>query len=87
MVWPVGAVSTIAFTPNGAVLASGNDEVAPSPEHGTVRFYRVSDGASLGFYAQQTSVYVNSLAYSPLATSFAYSRSTDGVVTVAASPF
>jgi hypothetical protein len=36
-------VTSIAFSPNGFGLLSGNDEVSPSPEHGTLRFWRVSE--------------------------------------------
>lgn len=83
---PNGSSSTVAFTPDGAMLASGNDEVAPAPEHGTIRFYRMSDGAALGYFAQETDVYVSALAFSPSGSTFAYARRLDGVVTVAARP-
>ncbi len=83
---PNGSVSTLAFTPDGATLLSGNDEVTPSPEHGTVRFHRVADGALLGFDDQQTGVYVRSLAVAPGGAAFAYARSIDGVVTSAQLP-
>jgi WD40 repeat protein len=84
---PNPSVVSIAFEPNGFALLSGNDEVAPSPEHGTLRFWRVSDGGLARLYNQQTGVYVSSVAYSPLGTVFAYSRATDGLVVVASSPF
>jgi hypothetical protein len=61
--------------------------VAPAPEHGTVRFWRSADGAPLRLFDQQGGVYVNSIAFSPLGTVFAYSRATDGVVVVARNPF
>ena len=61
--------------------------VVPAPEHGTVRFWRVSDGALLRLFDRETGVYVSSLAVSRTAMLFAYTRRLDGVVTVARRPF
>lgn len=83
---PTDSVTSIAVSPDGATLLAGNDEVSPSPEHGTLRFYRVSDGALLQIYDQQTDVYVSSVAFSPVGGSFAYTRAIDGVLTVAVTP-
>lgn len=80
---PTGSVTSVAFSPDGAILLAGTDEVSPSPEHGALRFYRVSDGALLRIYDQQTDVYVSSVAFSPVGGSFAYARAIDGVLTVA----
>ncbi len=84
---PNGSMVSIAFSPDGAVLLAGTDEVTPSPEHGALRFYQVSNGALLGFFDKQGDVYVKSVAFSPTSHTFAYARSTDGAVTVAARPF
>jgi len=83
---PTGSVTSIAFSPDGETLLTGNDEVSPTPEHGTVRVYRVADGALLRVYDHQTDVYVSSVAFSPLGDSFAYTRAIDGVLTVAERP-
>ena len=82
-----GSVASLAFSPNGAALATGNDEVAPSPEHGTVRFYRVSDGRLVTTFDRETDVYVRSIAFHPFGGTFVYVRAVDGVLTVAATPF
>jgi WD40 repeat protein len=84
---PTGSVTSIAFSPDGTTLVTGNDEVNPSPEHGTLRFYRVSDGALRQVYDRQTDVYVSSVFFSPLGDSFAYARAIDGVLTVTVNPF
>ncbi|MDP9159361.1 MAG: hypothetical protein M3O09_03920 [Acidobacteriota bacterium] len=83
----LGSVTSIAYSADGFSLLAGNDEVSPQPEHGTLRFYRVSDGAELRFYDQETGTYVYSVAASPLKTTYAYSRQLDGVVGVASNPF
>jgi WD40 repeat protein len=80
---PNGSSTALAFTPDGKTLAVGNDEVAPLPEHGTLRFYRVSDWAQTRLVDQQTDVYVSSIAFSPTAGTYAYTRAIDGVLTVA----
>jgi WD40 repeat protein len=84
---PNPSVTSVAFSPNGFSLMAGNDEVAPTPEHGTIRLWRVSDGAPLRLFDQQTGVYVSAIAFSPLGTEFAYTRATDGLVVAARSPF
>jgi WD40 repeat protein len=84
---PNGSVTSIAFSPNGFSLLSGNDEVSPSPEHGTLRFWRVSDGALLKLYNQATGVYVSSVAFSPQGSEYAYSHATDGGEVAASTPF
>jgi WD40 repeat protein len=84
---PNGSVTSIAFSPNGFALLSGNDEVSPAPEHGTLRFWRVSDGALLKLYDQATDVYVSSVAFSPQGTAYAYTRAIDGQEVVASTPF
>lgn len=84
---PNGSVTSFAFSPNRFSLITGNDEVAPAPEHGTVRFWRAADGAFLRLFDQQTGLYVSSVAFSPLGTVYAYSRALDGQVIVARSPF
>lgn len=83
----LGSATSIAYSADGFALLAGNDEVSPLPEHGTLRFYRVSDGAQLRFYDQQTGTYVFSVATSPLRTTYAFTRQLDGVVAVAANPF
>jgi WD40 repeat protein len=83
---PNGSTTAIAFSPDGATLLTGNDEVSPSPEHGTLRFYRVSNGALVALFDQQTSVYVSSVVFSPQGGRFAYTRAIDGVLTVATVP-
>ncbi|MEI4927299.1 hypothetical protein Q8G50_32805, partial [Klebsiella pneumoniae] len=45
-----GSVTAVAFSPDGATLVAGNDEVAPAPEHGTLRFWRASDGTLLHLF-------------------------------------
>ena len=79
---PNGNVTALAFHPSGALLVTGNDEVTPAPEHGTLRFYRVSDGTSQGVISQQTGVFVGAVAFSPTGDALAYTRGVDGVLTV-----
>ena len=83
---PNGSVASVAFSPDGAVLLAGTDEVTPAPEHGALRFYQVSTGAQLGFFDKQGDVYVKSVAFSPTSNTFAYARAIDGAVTVAKRP-
>jgi WD40 repeat protein len=84
---PNGSATALAFSVDGSVLLVGTDEVTPSPEHGALRFYRVSDGALLKTFDRQADVYVSSVAFSPGGQTFAYTRTVDGELTVAANPF
>ncbi len=77
---PSGFVKSVGFSPDGeTVIAAGQDYGAG---HGTILFWRVSDGALLRAYTQQTSTVVFSAQFSPDGNLFAYGRE-DGVVVVA----
>jgi WD40 repeat protein len=69
--WPADFVQSVAFSPDGAVVAGG-DRV------GMVRTFRVSDGTPL-LPIQAHSDYVNALRYSPDGSRFA-TASTDHTV-------
>ena len=80
------SVTSVAFSPDGTTLVAGNDEACNRPEHGTLRFWRVSDGTLLHLFDQQTATYVSAVAFAPRGGVYAYTRATDGVVAVARNP-
>jgi WD40 repeat protein len=71
-----------AFSPDNQILLTGNDALVYPNESGVIRFWRVSDGALLKFYDQQTGPAGVSVAWSPSGSAFAYGRY-DGLVAVA----
>ena len=86
-----GAASSVAFTRDGRAVIAGTSELITSPDGsiqslGALRFWRVSDGALLLTYDQQTGITVDSLALSPNGELLSYGRQ-DGGVVVALSPF
>ena len=77
---PSGFVKSVGFSPDGqTVIAAGQDYTAG---RGAILFWRVSDGALLRAYTDQTSTAVLSAQYSPDGSSFAYGRA-DGAVVLA----
>jgi WD40 repeat protein len=86
-----GTATSIAFSRDGQTVVAGTSELLTSPDGsveslGALRFWRVSDGALLLTYDQQTSITVNSVALSPDGGLLSYGRQ-DGGVVVARSPF
>src|SRR5262249_55077158 len=86
-----GSATSVAFARDGQTLVAGTSELLPAPDGsidslGALHFWRVSDGALLLTYDQQTSITVNSIAFSPDGGSLSYGRY-DGGVAVARSPF
>jgi WD40 repeat protein len=86
-----GSATSVAFTRDGQTVIAGTSELLNSPDGtvqslGALRFWRVSDGALLLTYDQQTSITVNSIALSPDGGFLSYGRQ-DGGVVVARSPF
>lgn len=86
-----GGVNVVAFTPDGQALVSvgwesnqAQDSTYSVPANGTIRFWRVSDGALLKTYDQATGVSVNDVAVSPDGKFFAYTN--DTTVTLARVP-
>lgn len=86
-----GSATSVALTPNGQAVMAGTSELITAPDGsiqslGALRFWRVSDGALLLTYDQQTSITVDSIALSPNGGFLSYGRQ-DGGVVVARSPF
>lgn len=83
-----GPVVSLAFTPDGLTLASGQYLVnLTTPELDTpLKFWRVSDGALLLTYDQETTRLVGSIAFSPDGRRFAYARY-DATTVVSRNPF
>jgi WD40 repeat protein len=75
---PSGFVKSAGFSPDGqTIIAAGQDYLA---SHGSVLFWRVSDGGLIRAYREQTSTAVYSAQFSPDGNSFAYGRADGGVV-------
>jgi|FaiFalDrversion3_1042247.scaffolds.fasta_scaffold03190_3 WD40 repeat protein len=72
-------VRSVAFSPDSRLLASGSSD-------GTVKFWRVADGALLRTYDQETGPIVLSIQFSPNGRLFGYGR-LDATVVVARNPF
>ena len=73
-----GIVYSVAFSPDGSLIASGSGDT-------TVKLWRVSDGALLQTYDQETAG-VSSIQFSPNGQLFGYGRD-DATVVVARNPF
>jgi len=73
-----GSVNSVAFSPDGSLMASGSS--------GTIRLWRVSDGALVQTYDQETGTAVLSIQFSPNGQLFGYGR-LDATVVVARNPF
>jgi WD40 repeat protein len=79
-------IITISFSPDQQIIAAGSGD---RTYDGVVRFWRVKDGALLGFFNQDPNnvySYVTGFAYSPDGSLFAFGRA-DGHVVVARDPF
>jgi len=73
-----GGVTSVSFSPDGSLLASGSLDY-------TVKLWRVSDGALLRNYDQETGTSVFSIQFSPNGRLLCYGR-VDGTVVVARNP-
>ncbi len=76
----IGDVYSVAFSPDGQLLASAGGW------DWTIRLWRVSDGALLQTYDQETGTGVLSIQFSPNGRFFAYGCS-DATVVLARNPF
>ena len=86
-----GSATSVAFTQDGQTLMVGTSELFTAPDGsiqslGALRFWRISDGALLLTYDQQTSFTVDSIALSSDGSLLSYGRQ-DGGVVVARGPF
>ena len=85
-----GVVTSIAFTPDGQTLiaSSYDNNYDPVngwiPSTGSIRFWRLSDGANFKTYDQNTGTSANALSVSPDGQLFSYSH--DSTVFVARIP-
>jgi len=82
IVWTAGghgsSVNSVAYSPDGATLASGSRDK-------TIKLWRVSDGALLQTYDQETGTGVHAVAFSPDGALFAYGRA-DATLVLARTP-
>jgi WD40 repeat protein len=74
-----GSVTSVAFSPDGSLIASGSRDY-------TIKLWRVSDGALVQTYDQETGTRVLSIQFSPNGLLFGYGRG-DATVVVARNPF
>ncbi len=74
-----GSVNSVAFSPDGQYLASGSWD-------GTIKLWRVSDGALVRDYDQETGTGVLSVQFSPNGRFLGYGRA-DATVVLARNPF
>ncbi|HMJ06189.1 MAG TPA: BACON domain-containing carbohydrate-binding protein, partial [Chthoniobacterales bacterium] len=85
-----GTVTSIVFTPDGQTMIASSWDSNEDPVNGfipstgTIRFWRVSDGALLKTYDQNTGTSANALSVSPDGQLFSYSH--DSTVVVAHIP-
>jgi WD40 repeat protein len=85
-----GTVTSIVFTPDGQTMIASSWDSNEDPVNGfvpatgAIRFWRVSDGALLKTYDQNTGTSANALAVSPDGQRFSYSH--DSTVFVARIP-
>lgn len=82
-------VQSVAFSLDNQIVASGHALSADaSIEHeAPIQFWRVSDGALLQSYNQETSRSVSTLQFSPDGRRLVYLRQDDNVMVVAKNPF
>jgi WD40 repeat protein len=85
-----GVITSAAFTPDGQTLITSSWDTNPDPANGytsstgSLRFWRVSDGALLKTYDQMTGQFANGLSVSPDGHFFSYTA--DSTVFVARVP-
>jgi WD40 repeat protein len=88
--WPSsGSVVSAAFTRDGGEVVVGGEDFTSGVDVATIRYFRVSDGATLVTFdaVGGDSAYVEAVAISPDGASLGYAVATDQVSALATSPF
>jgi WD40 repeat protein len=89
--WPsTGSVTSTTFTQDGSAVVVGGEDFPNMVDDPAIRYFRVSDGATLAFFDHLggANSFVNALAISPDGKSLAYSiAAADAPTVLAVSPF
>jgi WD40 repeat protein len=87
---PTGSVTSTTFTRDGRAVVVAGEDFPNNIDVPTIRYFRVSDGATLVTFNQQlggsTTAYIKAVAISPDGASLAYATN-DNLTVLAASPF